>query len=52
MIYLVEARTKPHALAAVEWALPENWKVDDVIGVADPAVVALHRPRLERPERL
>jgi hypothetical protein len=52
MVYLIEAKTKPDALAAVKKSVPVNWTVDDVLGTADAQLVGLHRPRLHMPEQL
>jgi len=52
MVYLIEAKTKPDALAAVRKNVPHNWTVEDVLGTADAKLVGLHRPRLHMPEQL
>jgi len=52
MVYLIEAKDKPDALAAVQKKVPRNWTVEDVLGTADPKLVGLHRPRLHIPEQL
>jgi len=52
MVYLIEAKTKPDALAAVRKKVPHNWTVEDVLGTADAKLVGLHRPRLHMPEQL
>jgi hypothetical protein len=51
-IYLIEATDRSAALDAVKKEVPKNWTVEDVIGVADPKLVALHRPHLGKPEQL
>jgi hypothetical protein len=52
MVYLIEAKTKLDALAAVKRSVPLSWTVEDVLGTADAQLVGLHRPRLHMPEQL